>query len=113
MTGRPGVEYLDVEFVPCISQSLSQHPSVMSFVNSLPACTNEAATKDYRPAQPSGKGGVADFGGKAMSFPASADPSQPVAIAPANYAKGEMLRFRLRIDHIAPIRDTTPASPAV
>lgn len=100
MTGKPGVEYLEVEFVPCVSQALAGHPSVQPFNGQLPACTLEAATKQYRPALANGRGGLVAMGGKAMVFPASGDPSQPVAIAPGNYAKGEMLRFRLRIQHL-------------
>lgn len=101
LTGRAGVEYLDVEFVPCVSAGLSQHPAVQAFAQVLPACAAEPATKQYRPALANGSGGLAELGGKAMVFPANADPSQPVALAPGNYAKGETLRFRLRIDHLA------------
>lgn len=100
MTGKPGIEYLEVEFVPCVSQALVGHPSVQPFNGQLPACTLEPATKQYRPALANGRGGLVAMGGKAMVFPASGDPSQPVAIAPGNYAKGEMLRFRLRIQHL-------------
>lgn len=101
MTGKPGIEYLDLEFVPCISPSLSQHPAVQPFAGALPACSLDTATRDYRPARSGGGGALADLGGRAMAFPASADPTQPVAIAPAGYAKGEALRFRLRIQHLA------------
>lgn len=101
MTGKPGIEYLDVEFVPCISPSLSQHPAVQPFAGALPGCSLDTATRDYRPAHGGGGAAVADVGGRAMSFPASTDPTQPVAIAPAGYAKGEALRFRLRIQHLA------------
>jgi hypothetical protein len=101
MTGRPGTEFLDVEFVPCVSPALAQHPAVAGFVGTLPACAQESATRQYSPAQANGKGGLADLGGKAMSFPSNADPTQPVALAPGNYAKGEALRFRLRIVHQA------------
>ena len=101
MTGKPGIEYLDVEFVPCISSSLSQHPAVLPFAGTLPTCSLDTATRGYRPAHAGGGGALADLGGRAMSFPASADPTQPVAIAPAAYAKGETLRFRLRIQHLA------------
>ena len=102
MTGKPGTEFLDVEFVPCISQALAGHQAVMPYATSLPPCSQEPATKQYRPAKANGLGAVADLGGKAMSFPANADPTQPVAIAPIGYAKGEMLRFRLRILHKSP-----------
>ena len=101
MTGKPGIEYLDVEFVPCISPSLAQHPAVAPFAGTLAGCSLEPATRQYRPALAGGGGAVADGAGKAMSFPASTDPTQPVAIAPADYAKGDALRFRLRIQHLA------------
>lgn len=101
MTGKPGTEWLDVEFTPCISPSLKQHPSVAGFVGTLNPCGNESATKQYPPALANGKGGAAAFGGKAMAFPVGADPSQPVALAPANYAKGDTLRFRIKINHQA------------
>lgn len=101
MTGKPGTEWLDVEFTPCISPSLKQHPSVVGFVALLNPCGNEAATKQYPPALANGKGGAAAFGGKAMAFPVGADPSQPVALAPSNYAKGDTLRFRIKINHQA------------
>lgn len=101
MTGRPGIEFLDVEFVPCVSASLAQHHAVQPFAGQLPACSLEAATRQYRPARADGGGGVADLGGKAMNFPSNPDPTQAVAIAPAGYAKGEALRFRLRIQHLA------------
>lgn len=101
MTGRPGIEFLDVEFVPCVSASLAQHPAVQPFAGQLPACSLEAATRQYRPARADGGGGIADLGAKAMNFPSNPDPTQAVAIAPAGYAKGEALRFRLRIQHLA------------
>lgn len=101
MTGKPGIEYLVVEFVPCISPSLAQHPAVSPFAGALAPCSLEAATRQYLAAQAGGRGALADWGGKAMSFPANSDPTQPVAIAPADYAKGEALRFRLRIQHLA------------
>ena len=101
MTGKAGVEFMDVEFTPCIAQSYAQDPRVLPFVNQLKPCTAESATKSYKPAQASGKGGVADFGGKAMLFPTNANPAQPVAISPTNYSKGELLRFRIMIDHVA------------
>lgn len=100
MTGATGTEYMDVEFTPCVSASLSQDVRVSGFSGHLPACPAGAVVKQYRPAQANGEGGVADFGGKAMQFPASGDPSQPVAIAPASYAKGEQLRFRIVINHV-------------
>ena len=103
MTGTPGVEWLDVEFTPCISPSLQQHPAVAGFVGSLNPCTNEAVTKRYTPAMANGKGGAATFGGKAMSFPTGGDPTQPVAIAPPSYAKGDALRFRVKINHLPKI----------
>lgn len=99
MTGKPGTEWLDVEFTPCVSPSLQQHPVVAGFVGVLNPCGNEAATKQYPPALANGKGGAAAFGGKAMAFPMGADPSQPVALAPSNYAKGDTLRFRIKINH--------------
>ena len=101
MTGKPGVESLDVEFTPCIAQTYAQDPRVLPFVNLLTPCTVETAIKSYKPAQASGKGGVANLGGKAMAFPLNANPGQPVAIAPSNYAKGDLLRFRILIDHEA------------
>lgn len=101
MTGKPGTEWLDVEFTPCISPSLKQNPSVTGFVGILNPCGNESATKQYPPALANGKGGAAAFGGKAMAFPVGADPSQPVALAPSNYAKGDTLRFRIKINHQA------------
>jgi hypothetical protein len=100
MTGTPGTEYMDVEFTPCVSASLTQDARVAGFSGHLPPCSAGVAVKQYRPALANGEGGVADFGGKAMQFPASGDPSQPVAIAPANYAKGEQLRFRIVINHV-------------
>ncbi len=100
MTGATGTEYMDVEFTPCVSLSLAQDTRVAGFSGHLPACSAGVAVKQYRPALASGEGGVADHGGKAMQFPSSGDPSQPVAIAPANYAKGEQLRFRIVIHHV-------------
>jgi hypothetical protein len=99
MTGKPGTEWLDVEFTPCVSPSLQQNPVVAGFVGVLNPCGGEAATKQYPPAMANGKGGAAAFGGKAMAFPMGADPSQPVALAPSNYAKGDTLRFRIKINH--------------
>ena len=100
MTGATGTEYMDVEFTPCVSASLAQDARVAGFSGHLPPCSAGVAVKQYRPAQANGEGGVADFGGKAMHFPASGDPGQPVAIAPANYTKGEQLRFRIVINHV-------------
>ncbi len=100
MTGATGTEYMDVEFTPCVSASLAQDSRVAGFNGQLPPCSAGVAVKQYRPATANGEGGVADHGGKAMQFPSSGDPSQPVAIAPANYAKGEQLRFRIVINHV-------------
>ncbi len=93
MEGKPGTEYLEFEFVPCISPSLSKHPQVAPFAGQLPACSTESATKQWS----------VGAGDKAMRFPPNSDPTQPVAIAPTNHVKGEQLRFRVRIDHVGPV----------
>lgn len=104
MTGKPGQEYLDVEFVPCISTALSGHPAVQPFAASLPPCSQAGATRQYAPTavSPGVPTPLGDAGGKAMQFPATPDPTQPVAVAPEGYSKGEPLRFRVRIAHVAP-----------
>lgn len=99
MSGKKGIEYLDIDFTPCISQQYAGDARVAPFVGILPACAPESATKRYTPAAASGKGGVLEGGAKAMVFPASANPGQPVAFAPPDYAKGGTLTFRITINH--------------
>jgi hypothetical protein len=102
MSGASGTEYMEVEFTPCLSQQYVNDPRVSPFQGILPQCSQEAATKAYAPALASGKGGVVDSGSKAMVFPASAHPGQPVAVAPADYAKGGVLTFRITVNHQRP-----------
>lgn len=99
MGGAPGMEYLDVEFTPCVSQQYANDPRVVQFQGVLPNCSQESATKKYTPAAANNKGGVIESGAKAMFFPPSAHPGQPVAVAPANYSKGGALTFRITIVH--------------
>jgi hypothetical protein len=102
MSGNTGTEYLDIEFTPCVSVALQTNPSVAAFSTSLPACSNEIATKQYKPALPGGKGGLAEYGAKAMIIPSGGDPTQPIGFSPADYTKGEAMRFRIKVNHIAP-----------
>jgi hypothetical protein len=111
MEGKPGLEFMEFEFVPCISQALGQHPAVTPFMGTLPACSNAVATKQYTPALPDGKGGLADMGGKAIVFPSNGDPSQPVGIAPTDFVKGDSLRLRVNINHVASGTQDSPVTP--
>ena len=102
MAGMAGTEYLDVEFTPCVSQQYVNDPRVVQFQGVLQNCSQESATKQYTPALANSKGGVIESGAKAMLFPPSANPGQPVAVAPANYTKGGALTFRITINHQRP-----------
>jgi hypothetical protein len=102
MAGRAGTEYLDVEFTPCVSQQYINDPRVVQFRGLLPSCSQDSATKRYTPALPNGKGGVIGGGAKVMVFPPSANPGQPVALAPENYSRGGALTIRIIINHQTP-----------
>ncbi len=97
MAGKPGLETLDVVFTPCISPAYVNDSRVQPFVKKLDPCTSDSAIKQYKPIK---AGNVTEIG-KIMVFPANADPSKPVALAPQNYSKGELLRFQIAIDHVA------------
>jgi hypothetical protein len=99
MAGSKGTEYLDVDFTPCVSQQYATDPRVAMFQGLIPACSQEAATKRFIPARANGQGGPAESGAKAMVFPSSPSPGQPIGLAPANYAKGDGLTFRITINH--------------
>lgn len=99
VAGRKGIEYLDVEFAPCLSPQYLGDPRVAMFQGLLPMCTQETAVKRFAPALLGGKGGPAEAGAKAMVFPGSPNPGQPIGLAPANYAKGDALTFRITINH--------------
>jgi hypothetical protein len=99
MAGRKGTEYLDVDFTPCISQQYASDPRVAMFQGLIPACSQEAATKRFTPARSNGAGGPGESGAKAMVFPSSPSPGQPIGLAPANYSKGDGLTFRVTINH--------------
>jgi hypothetical protein len=88
MAGAKGTETLDVNFTPCISPRYASDPRVTMFQGMLPACSAEV---DATPTRATGA--------KAMVFPSSPTPGQPVGLAPANYAKGEALTFRITINH--------------
>jgi hypothetical protein len=102
MAGTPGIEYLDVEFTPCVSQQYITDSRVAQFQGVLPNCSQETATKQYTPAQANSKGGVIESGAKAMVFPPGAPAGQPIAVAPPGYSKGGGLTFRIAINHQPP-----------
>jgi hypothetical protein len=101
MVGNPGLEYLEIQFTPCISATLKNHLSVQNFVNLLPACGNEVATRQYTPALANGKGGLIDMGAKAMQFTVTPDQTVPVAFAPLDSVKSTGMSFRIRVNHVA------------
>jgi hypothetical protein len=102
MVGATGQEILEIEFFPCVSssQDIKDRASVRPFVNLLPSCGNEMATKQF-------VGGAAVKGGdsgaptKAMEFPTSGDASQVVGID-SNFTSGTKLMLKININHIAP-----------
>lgn len=102
MAGTPGTEYLDVEFTPCVSAQFASDPRVAPFQGVLPVCSQDVATKTYSPARGLSDGGVLGGGARAMIFPASPNPGQPVALAPPNYTRGGVLSFRITVQHQAP-----------
>ncbi len=91
MAGTKGTEYLDVNFTPCVSPRYGGDPRVSMFQNMLPPCSSDVDAAPLTRARAAGA--------KAMVFPASSSPGQPVGLAPANYAKGEALTFRITINH--------------
>lgn len=101
MVGSPGIEYLEIQFTPCISATLKNHPGVQNFVNLLPACGGEVAARQYTPALANGKGGLIDMGAKAMQFTVTPDQTVPVAFAPLDSVKSAGMSFRIRVNHVA------------
>ena len=91
MAGAKGTEYLDVNFTPCVSPRYASDPRVTMFQGTLAACSQDGDAAPVTRARASAA--------KAMVFPGAASPGQPIGVAPANYAKGDALTFRITINH--------------
>ncbi len=94
-----GMETFTLEFKPCVSQAIASRPDVARFVNLIPPCDDQAATKDFPIILP-GQNVNATASGKGMTIPNSGT-NQVIGVASKDAVPGELARMTIRINHTA------------